>query len=293
MRSVNSILDEWFKRSPAARAARDARAALDARDARDARDALDARAARVARAALVARDALDARDARESMQRFAAWCLQVWWWYGWDLSWIVTTHFGADQLGKPVVDRWAKPLFEAFVAGAWLLYWTDDTLYWVAKPKVSVERDDRLGMRRLHHQKYAALESDIENLYFWHGVMVPAFVVVRPDWITAKHVTEEPNVEVRRVMLERMGVDRFMAEVDAKIVHEDKDQLGKRRRLLRVEQPNDEALVAVEVTNSTEEPDGTWKNYLIRVDPGLRDCASAVAWTFGMSKEEYQPSVES
>jgi hypothetical protein len=173
------------------------------------------------------------------------------------------------------------------------LYWTDDTLYWVAKPTVHVERAAQRGTRRLHNDKYAALESDVENLYFWHGVMVPAFVVVRPDWITAKHVAEEANVEVRRVMLERMGVDRFMAEVDAKVVHEDLDQLGKRRRLLQIEQAGDEPLVAIEVTNSTQEPDGAWKNYLLRVPPTLRTCAAAVAWTFDVPESEYQPLVES
>jgi hypothetical protein len=228
------------------------------------------------------------------MQRWAAWCVQsgAWWWYGWDLSWVATIYLGARQLNKPDVARWAKPLFDAYGNGAWFLYWTDDTLYWAAKPTVHVERDGRRGTRRLHNDKYAALESDVENLYFWHGVMVPAFVVVRPDWITAKHVTDETNVEVRRVMLERMGVDRFMAEVNAKVVYEDSDRLGKRRRLLRVEQPSDEPLVAIEVTNSTQEPDGTWKNYLLRVPPTIRSCAEAVAWTFGMGESEYQPAVE-
>ncbi len=229
------------------------------------------------------------------MQRWAAWCIQArgWWWYGWDLSWVATIHLGAKQLDKPGVDRWAKPLFDAFINGAWLLYWTDDTLYWAAKPTVHVERNDQRNTRRLHNDRYAALESDVENVYFWHGVMVPAFVVVRPDWITAKHVTTEANVEVRRVMLERMGVDRFMVEVDAKVLHEDSDKMGKRRRLLRIDQPGDEPLVAIEVTNSTQEPDGSWKNYVLRVPPTITRCPQAVAWTFDMSETEYKPAVES
>ena len=90
---------------------------------------------------------------------------------------------------------------EAFIAGCWLLYWTDDTLYWIAKP--TVHRDQSSEVRRLHNDKYAAVESDIVNLYFWHGVLVPAFVVVRPDWITLKHIDAEENAEVRRVMIER------------------------------------------------------------------------------------------
>ena len=220
-RSINAGIDDFGKRSPAARAALDALDARAARAARAALDALDARAARAARdalAALAARAARDARDARAaldaldalstaltSLHRFASWCIQSrgWgWWYDWDLSWIVCTYFGARQLKKAKVELWSKPLLEAFIAGCWSLYWTDDTLYWIAKPTVHVEHPTP-DTRRLHNDKYAAIESDVENLYFWHGVMVPAFVVVRPDWITLKHIDEENNAEVRRIMIER------------------------------------------------------------------------------------------
>jgi hypothetical protein len=95
------------------------------------------------------------------------------------LSWLAVTFLGARQLGKKKVEAWARPLFEAYAAGAWYLYWTDDTLFWVAKP--IVHRDPAPGTRRLHHATGPALESDVENLYFWHGVLVPAFVIVRPD----------------------------------------------------------------------------------------------------------------
>jgi hypothetical protein len=58
-------------------------------------------------------------------------------------------------------------------------------------------------------------------------------------------------------------------------------------------QPQDEDLVAVEVTNSTQEPDKSWKNYILRVPPTMRTCAQAVAWSFDLSESEYQPAVES
>ena len=90
LKLVELIVEVAGQIDNAARAARDA---LDARDARAARDALDALDARDARAAL---DALDALDALTSLQRFAAWCVQNsgYYWYGWELSWIVTTAFG-------------------------------------------------------------------------------------------------------------------------------------------------------------------------------------------------------
>jgi hypothetical protein len=297
----------------AARAARDAlaaRAARAASDARDASDALAARAARAASDALAARDAraasdalaardaraasdaLAARDARSSLDRFAAWCVQwgSWWGWGWDLSWIVCTWFGAKQNKKPRVEAWSKPLLEAFISGCWFIYWTDDTLFWVAKP--NLYRDEN---RRLHNGKYAAVESNAENLYFWHGVLVPAFVVVRPDWITTKHIDEENNAEVRRVMIERyrhgeeiQGAGAYMRDVKGKRLDHD-ERFGT---LWHREIPNDEPIVMLECINSTPEADRSFKHYWLRVPPQMKTAHEAVAWTFGKTPDQYAPMFE-
>jgi hypothetical protein len=143
------------------------------------------------------------------------------------------------------------------------------------------------GLRRLHSEHGPAVESDVENLYFWHGVLVPAFVIVRPDWITPKHVFDEDNAEVRRVMLTRMGEERFIRESGAVPVHA--DGYGD---LYRVDLQDDEPLVMVRVLNSTDEADGSKKPYWLRVDPSLTTARAAVAWTFGLTAEQYAPAVE-
>ena len=247
------------------------RAARAARDARDARDALDAR---------VARDARDALDAR----RFAAWCIQgnTMWWWRWDLAWVVTTFFGAVQLRLPLVERWSRPLFEAFVAGAWIIHWTDDTLYWVSKPKVHIDVD----VRRLHCETGPALESDIEPLYFWHGVLVPDIVVMHPDQITVQHIRHEPNAEVRRVMIERYGWPRWLADQGARPVQS--DHCGD---LYHVDMDGARIGVVV-VRNSTPEPDGRVKSYALLVSPEHETAHSAVASTFKMTAAQYQPVQE-
>jgi hypothetical protein len=143
------------------------------------------------------------------------------------------------------------------------------------------------GGRRLHNDKCAAIESDVENLYFWHGVMVPAFVVVRPDWITVQYIETEQNAEVRRVMIERFGYERFILESNAQLVHT--DECGA---LYRKELEGDEALVMVHVVNSTPEPTGESKKYMLRVPPTVQTAREAVAWTFGLKTDEYQPRIE-
>jgi hypothetical protein len=130
-----------------------------------------------------------------SLQGFAVWCIQA---RGWDLSDKAPALLEARWLRKSFVMAWARPLFEAFAAGCWLIYWMEDTLYWCAKPVV---HRDRAGW--FHDDRHAAVESEVEELYFWHGVRVPAFVVLRPDRITVGHIDREANAEVRRVMVER------------------------------------------------------------------------------------------
>src|SRR3989304_812179 len=122
--------------------------AMGARAARAARDARDARAARDARDAIAASAARDARDASDAIAASAA-------------SDAIDAR-GAKQSTAPAKVPWAANVFEAFVAGAWIVYWTDDTLYWFAKPTVHL--DATPGTRRLHCANGPALESDAEDL---------------------------------------------------------------------------------------------------------------------------------
>jgi hypothetical protein len=59
--------------------------------------------------------------------------------------------------------------------------------------------------------------------------------------------------------------------------------------LWRVEFDDDEPLVMVEVINSTPEPDGSRRTYFLRVPPDTETAREGVAWTFGLTAEEYQP----
>lgn len=235
------------------------------------------------------------------LERFAAWCVQArgWGWYNWELSWLATTAIGAASLGTPI--PWADAIFDAFLAGAWLLYWTKDALYWVAKPTLYLEGTG--AARRLHREDGPAFVSDVEPLYFWHGVLVPRHVVESPGTITDSEITQEPNAEVRRVMLARYGEARYIEAIGAKPLDRSDDGYILYRSAL----PDDEDLVMVKVINSTPEPDGTKKPYWLRVHPELRPMLpdgglgepqemtahNAVASTFGLRGEEYILEAES
>lgn len=121
----------------------------------------------------------------------------------------------------------------------------------------------------------------------WRGVSINAQIAFFPETLTAEEILSERNSEVRRVMIERLGVERFLEGASATVLDEDTDAGGP-RRLLRVPLPGDEDLVCVSVRCPS-----TDRHYLIRVPPTMRRCHDAVAWTAGFDKpEDYRPILE-
>jgi hypothetical protein len=125
------------------------------------------------------------------------------------------------------------------------------------------------------------------ELYHLHGVRVPRQIVMEPGKLTVAQIDGQRNLEVRRVMIERFGAGRYMRESGARLQHQD-----HRGRLWSKERPGETPYVMVEVRNSTPEPDGSFKDYWLRVPPGCKTATEAVAWTFGVSAKNYSPRVE-
>ncbi|MFD4763068.1 DUF6745 domain-containing protein [Streptomyces sp. NPDC058439] len=121
-------------------------------------------------------------------------------------------------------------------------------------------------------------------LHAWRGMPVPAEFLAELNSLTPERIREEENAELRRVMLEFYGYDRYLTEAGAEPVH--RDETGV---LWRIALDGDEDVVMVEVVNSTPEPDGTHRTYWLRVPPATRTAKEGVAWTFGLQEEVYAP----
>ncbi len=129
------------------------------------------------------------------------------------------------------------------------------------------------------------------------GVLVPRATAEGP--VTRELVVAERNAEVRRALIEHLGVEELMK--GARLVDEE-DGVGRLWRLEETFEDGDGnvwrmtdgagTIAYVEVVNSTAEPDGTFKTYWLRVPPETTTAREAVAWTFGMSAGEYAPEVE-
>jgi hypothetical protein len=110
----------------------------------------------------------------------------------------------------------------------------------------------------------------------------------RPDELfTLQEIQREPNIEVRRMMIELYGFGRFMAHTNAELLQS--DAFGE---LYRTRQSDDEDMVVVKVINSTAEPDGSFREYFLRVPPEIRSARAGVAWSFGLNERDYKPDIE-
>jgi hypothetical protein len=127
-------------------------------------------------------------------------------------------------------------------------------------------------------------------LYHWHGVRVTAQIIEHPEQITAAAILAEPNAEVRRVMIERVGLERFMAEAGAKVIDSDIQPMldgdPTINELLSIDLPTDDPEVFLKAVKVIDPSTG--RTYLIRVPPDMKRVRQAIAWTFDVPEKEYR-----
>lgn len=144
------------------------------------------------------------------------------------------------------------------------------------------------GSHRLHREDGPAVAwPDGWGVYSWHGVRVEPWVIETPAAdLTVGMVHAEPNAEVRRVLIARMGMARYLTESQARPIQA--DDYG---RLYEIPLDDGRAMRVVRVVNGTPEPegeradcemgdDGEWyKVYWLRVPSRMTTARQAVAWT--------------
>ncbi|MEV0762298.1 DUF6745 domain-containing protein [Nocardia sp. NPDC050435] len=187
-----------------------------------------------------------------------------------DAPWLAAFDDTAELAGLAEVARHA---------GWW---WPFEHAVVVCERPLHLQRDEA---GRLHSGDGPALVfPDGFALYSWGGMPVPATFLAELSDLTPARIRDEENAELRRVMLEYFGYERYLAESHAEPVHRDETGI-----LWRIPLPDDEDVAMVEVVNSTAEPDGTFRTYWLRVPPGTRTAKEGVAWTFELDAESYEP----
>jgi hypothetical protein len=161
--------------------------------------------------------------------------------------------------------------------------------YWLGnKEAILVRRPcvlSRDGQGLLHSATGKCIEyPDGWGISAWHGVRVPEQVILRPETLTRDDFLHEKNVEVRRVIQERMG-SRFVVELGGQVL----DQ-GPRGVLYEVRLPEDDP---EQVAHYVQVQDAsTERHYFLRVPPTIQTAAEAVAWSFQLAVDDYRPAQE-
>ena len=223
-------------------------------------------------------------------------------------SWVGYIAFLRNVLG------WTDPVLterfeidETLTNSCGWVWWHENVLSISDRPS-ELHRDEQ---GRLHNALGPSIAyRDGWALHHFHGVAVPEYVIERPHEIDVAKIDGEGNAEIRRVMLERFGAERYMTECGATVVAELPDthaMIGLRgARLIKRDLPGDEPIVMVDCVNSSPEPDGSYRRYMLRVDPNAyggkasRDVLAAMASTWRNADgsllfkrpQDYKPSVE-
>lgn len=158
-------------------------------------------------------------------------------------------------------------------------------------------RRDNAG--QLHSADSPAIEyRDGWGICVWHGFRLPVtheWIVREREKLSADKIDAETNAELRRIMLENFGYERYLGERGAKEIAVDTCD-GRPRRLLDLTVQG-ETIRVVEVENGSLEPDGTRRKFVLGAArhpitnalPGTPH--EAIAWSYGRPADQYEESV--
>ena len=181
----------------------------------------------------------------------------------------------------------AEPLIEACESGAFAHTFKDGELVVLTSPAIWADG------RSLHRPDGPAIAWRETKVYAWKGCVLPEQFILQPQTITLDAIRAETDPRLQHALIDiyahTHSYRRCMRDLGGVMVHE--DDIGR----LWCVNPTRSPLPAqmddfrlLEVVNGTAEPDGSRKTYWLRVPPGMRSALEAVAWTYGMTPDEYR-----
>jgi hypothetical protein len=221
----------------------------------------------------------------------------AWWkrlggltWSGWVAYLTYYRDHARDTAGEQTWER--LDAYEDAMSASWVHPWTTHA---VISDRPSTIRLEQVGPRgwgshRLHCADGPALQwRDGWALHYWHGVRVPADLI-ETGW-DVDRILSEPNTEIRRCAIERMGWPHFVEAAKLKMVgHECADPGNPGHTLALYDVPSriyGEPVRLLLCDNATPERDGTRRRFGLTVPASIADPIHAAAWTFDLTADEY------
>ena len=201
-----------------------------------------------------------------------------------DSYWLAYYIYMRDELGINLPQ--IEGLERALVLG-WMVVF--DEFIVVSHKPTSIIRDDQ---DRLHCEDGpSVLYADGYSHYALNGITVPGKVITDIHSYTPAQIMQEGNVEVRRLMMDKYGIQKLIKDGNAKVVHKDKDKAGSMMYLYRMDIPDDEPLAVLFVHDPAHKEED-FPETAVRVAPDLNDVHEAKAQSFGMTAFEFNPIIE-
>ncbi|MEG4498312.1 hypothetical protein QUB05_04050 [Microcoleus sp. F10-C6] len=136
------------------------------------------------------------------------------------------------------------------------------------------------SQNRLHAEGEPAIEfADGWKLYYYHGVRLPEeYGKLHPNQWQSQWLLRQYNAELRRVLIERIGYDRIIQELQAKQIDS-----WQEYSLLQIDNADVEPICLLKMTCPS-----TGFIHALRVPPNLTSAREAIAWVnWDIDPEEF------
>ncbi len=126
----------------------------------------------------------------------------------------------------------------------------------------------------------------------WRGRFVPWELIFEPETLSPERILLESNTEIRRLMIEQVGIDSLVRRTDAKVLDADRDP-GGRRELLEFALNVNRRQGPLRARFLSCICPSTARQFLLRVPGDVDTCHGAAAWLAGFEQpSDYAPTRE-
>jgi uncharacterized protein DUF6745 len=200
-----------------------------------------------------------------------------------DVSWLA--FYDSFRIKRGSGPERLRPHMELGVGvGGW---WLFRGACIITERPTTLHRD---GAGRLHCDIGPAIAyPDNWAIHAWHGTRIPSWFIEEKHRITPDAIEAEENAELRRVMLEIFGFDKYMEARGARLIAED-ECLGLPRQPFEIDLRG-ERIRVLRVVNGTLEADGRRRQFHLGVPLECNTPHGAVAWSYGRPPTEYREAL--
>ncbi len=156
-------------------------------------------------------------------------------------------------------------------------------MFWPNNRFCVVTRNPTVLLRNNNRQAHSTERFAIKFVDGWgvaavSGIFVPSKYIETPGLLNPEIIKRTKNVETKRALMELYGYDRWLVDSKATLLHHDRDQDDRPRKLWMLALDGRSDVNLLEVYNSTPELDGEYKKYFLQVPRGRNNIPDALAW---------------